>query len=416
MSESLPELTTYRHDHCRVCDRELVPLWDLGDFAIVGFPTLDDPPLPRAPLKVMLCPSADGGCGLVQLRDTVPAERLFREYWYRSGTNEQMVAALHNVVDCAVARQPLAASDCVVDIGANDGTLLSYYETKTPPPRRIAFEPAANVQEELAGCCEQAFPVFFPPQPIPLLSAKIITACAMAYDLERPVEFFDAIRMALDPDGLFVLQIGYLGALFAQNAFDSICHEHLEYYSLTSLVHLLSRVGLAIVDAERNEVNGGSLRCYIRHRDHRQPVRSAVLRLLNEEAALQFVTPDPWKWLKLRVEKVRGKVLDVLHASANGEGWPDVYGASTKGLTLMQAWGLDSRLIHNAVDRSDFKVGRLYGSTGLGIIREETWRRTPGGLALVLPWHFRSGILEREKEYLARGGKFLFPLPKGEVV
>lgn len=410
-----PAASIHSHSLCRVCAASLDTVWDLGSQTVVAFPQLGDR-LTRAPLEVVRC--TDPECGLVQLRHTVPAEQLFAEYyWYRSSTNELMVQALADVVDQALVRQPICPTDWVMDIGANDGTLLAHYKAKYRHERRIAFEPAKNLHEALWQNCEILEPHFFPAPPQPKVHPKIITACACAYDLEHPLEFFQGIQEWLAPHGLFVLQLGYLGDLFSQNAFDSICHEHLEYYSLTSLVYVLACAGLTVVDVQQNDVNGGSIRCYVRRSVDPEAgdFSRTVFRMLNEEAALGFTRADPWPHLKLRVGKVQAKVLDTIDA-AQKHGPVDIYGASTKGLTLCSTWGLDWTRIRYAADRSPFKVGRYYGSTGIPIVSEESWRKGKGVLAVVLPWHFQLGIVAREAHWLWEGGKMLFPLPNGEVL
>ena len=409
------------HTHCRACTALLRNLWNLGSMHIVGFPTSAEPLPLKAPLVLAQCTNPD--CRLVQLRHTVPAEKLFREYWYRSGTNESMIRALADVVRCARERCPVDAGDVVLDIGANDGTLLKQYRT-TVCPIRVAIDPARGVQEELVKHCEVLIPSFFPdPAASPDSGAfKIITAIAMAYDLEDPNTFFAEVKRLLAPNGLFVLQLGYLGDLLKRNAFDSICHEHLEYYSLTSLCHLLGWHELQVEEVAFNDVNGGSLRCYVRHAGHtRSGMEHTVLRAVNQEALDGLHTPERYAWLRERVDRIKACVrYEVSTASAQGRA-VDIYGASTKGLTLLQYFWPDISKAHGlryVVDRNPIKLGRRYGGTGLQITNEETWRlfgvwegTSRPAFALVLPWHFRKGIVEREK---ATGVPLLFPLPDPE--
>ncbi len=412
------------HTRCRACDSPLEELWNLGSQGIVGFPGPDDPDPIVAPLALMLCTSLN--CRLVQLRDSVTPDRLFREYWYRSGTNESMVEALKNVVDSARRRCPVNSDHCVLDIGANDGTLLSHYQGRgNPVPIRWAVDPARNVWETLKAHCDVLVPRFFPdPEFSPNRGAfRIITAIACAYDLEDPNAFFAEIARILAPDGLFVLQVGYLGDLIQQNAFDSICHEHLEYYSLTSLVNILAAHDLHVEEVQLNRVNGGSLRCYVRHKTYaaENPMvnQHGVLRVLNSEAVSGFHQPQVYQWLRERVDRIKTQVLDaVFDAREHGKA-VDAYGASTKGLTLLQYFGLDHRSIRCAVDRNPIKYGRRYGGTGIGIVGEETWRLlTEPAFAIVLPWHFRKGMVEREAAGpgVPLRQPLYFPLPQPERV
>jgi hypothetical protein len=400
------------HTSCRVCRNELLPALDLGVQHLPAFPETTDgiPRLESAPLVLARCTHAD--CSLVQLVHTVPAEKLFREYWYRSGTNESMVAALGDVVWKAREKCPVGKDHAVMDIGANDGTLLGFYDD--PQPLRIAVEPAKNVETQN---CDLRIEEFFPFKTVlrPATPIRIITAIAMFYDLEDPDAFVDGISDWLHPDGLFVLQVGYLLNMLSSNAFDAVCHEHVEYYSLKSIVHLLARHGLMVEDIELNEVNGGSLRCYVRHAAVANPT-PAVSRQLNIETLAALDSPLPLANFKQRVKRIAAGIFEAVQNENDASLPVDVYGASTKGLTLMQTVGLDATMIRWAADRNPEKWGRVYGSTMIPIVDETLWRERPVGLALVLPWHFREGILEREKAWREAGGRFLFPLPEMEVV
>jgi hypothetical protein len=243
--------------------------------------------------------------------------------------------------------------------------------------------------------------------------AKIITAIAMAYDLPDPNAFFAGVRELLAPDGLFVVQLGYLGDMLRSNSFDQICAEHVEYYSLTSLSYLLARQGLVVEDVEHNWVNGGSIRCYVRHGSSGARPSPQVLRMISQEEESGMHLPDAYAALAGRVQRIGDKLREILQ-QAQGEAY--VYGASTKGLTTMQYFDLDNRLFQAAVERDQEKWGLWYGKTGLQIIPEDTWREAPPRPSLVLPWHFRDAMIVREAEWLRRGGRFVFPLPTVEEV
>lgn len=401
------------HTSCRICGGRLEPVMDLGTQYIPGWPTeAHAPGLLEAPLELCQCLAA--GCHLVQLRHTVSPEELFREYWYRSGTNEYMRAALADVVDSARQRCWVEPGDAVADIGANDGTLLGFYD---PLLARIAVEPARNVDPSVNA--DVVVNEFFP---FPMNDSatggkpKIITAIAMFYDLEDPGAFVEGIKKWLHPEGLFVVQVGYLLEMFKQNAFDAICHEHIEYYSLQSLVGLFGRHGLVVEDIDFNDVNGGSIRCYVRHVGAAEPSQY-VLRQLQVENMAGLGEPGPILRFAARVRKIKEAIRDCV-AGERAAGRPvNVYGASTKGLTLMQTVGLTSDDIGVVADRNPSKWGRYYGATGIPIRSEAAWRgMAPPGLAIVLPWHFKQGILARERSWRGAGGRFLFPLPEMEVV
>ncbi len=416
---------------CRVCpdDVTLERVFSLGDICISNFldPGALDPP--AAPLTLAVCPH----CSLVQLTDTVPFDYLFRHYWYQSGINEAMVAELRDVVLKATARVPVAPSDHVIDIGANDGTLLDAYKfvLVSRYPIRMGYEPARNLFPDLEERCESPYNDPFPPSPRHTSwsylqgGAKIITAIAMAYDLEDPNTFVAGIKRALHPDGVCIIQFQDLASMLAANAFDNICHEHLEYYTLHSLQRLLAHNDLVVYDVEHRNINGGSLRCYV---GHKKPAPSwasnnlAVLEQLDLEDKAGLIDPldviHAFTKFNRRVEEIRRQTLAIIDAARAHEGRCDAYGASTKGNTLLQYFGLSLQhsgrgngFIDRLVERSPAKVGKVTAGTRIPIISEEKWRQDPAAVTLVPIWQFRDGIVDREDAYIKNGGTLVFPLP-----
>lgn len=399
-----------RVEKCRSCQGDLEDLWELGDQHIVGFYKPGEvPEEPKVPLTLAMC--QEPACGLVQLRDSVERRRLFgQDYWYRSGINESMKVALLEIAIAAQETVDLQPGDTVIDIGANDGTLLSCYRV---PVVKVAYEPSESFREALKGVADAHFQDFFPSSrtgEVPeTRKAKVITAIAMLYDLDDPNAFVAEVKRLLHPDGVFIAQFSDISTLVDQAAFDSICHEHLEYYSLKSLIYLFGQHGLMIQKVERNSVNGGSLRVYVRH-SGRVEHDWTLQHYLNVEGHTYF--PETYDALASVVSQAKYQVREIL---AGHDGPVTAYGASTKGLTLMQHFGLEYPLPLWVAERNEEKFGLLYGNTGIQIVDEATWRQKPS-LALVLPWHFRGGILERERDWLAAGGRFLFPLPRVENI
>ncbi len=413
---------------CRVCphDVRLEEVFSLGDICSSNFldPAALDPP--AAPLTLAVCPS----CSLVQLTDTVPFDDLFRHYWYQSGINEAMVAELRDVVLSATSRVSVGPSDHVVDLGANDGTLLDAYKffLVSRHPIRMAYEPARNLFKDLQEYCETAYNDPFPPSDHHTSwrylagGAKIITAIAMAYDLEDPNAFVAGIKRALSPEGVCIIQFQDLAGMLAANAFDNICHEHLEYYTLHSLQRLLAHNDLVVYDVDRRAINGGSLRCYI---GHKHPVPDwainqvagvqAVLTQLDVEESAGLIDPldviHAFRKFDRRVEEIKRQTRAIVRAARAHDGRCDAYGASTKGNTLLQYFGLDHTLIDRLVERSPAKVGKVTAGTRIPIISEEEWRQDPAAVTLVPIWQFREGIIEREASYIKAGGTLVFPLP-----
>ena len=410
-----------KRDTCRVCDGHLKQILSLGNQYISDF--VDEPEQPKypaAPLILCQCVS----CSLVQLRDTVPRDWLYQEqYWYKSGINESMVAALADVVNSLFDHvSSIGETDTVIDIGANDGTLLGLYGpcwevSKEHLPHRIAFEPAFTLHEELAQHCEIMVPDYFPPKTgYDGPKAKIITSIAMFYDLEDPNAFVAEIKRILHPEGVWVIQLGDLASMIESNGFDTICHEHLEYYSLETLTCLLSRHRLLPFHCETNAVNGGSIRVFVKHQaDFTRELDDTIEEQLLREAGLKLDTQVPWENLGKLTQGIRSDVRDIILNELQHGRPVDVYGASTKGNTLLQYFELDHTMIRRAIERSPAKWGKFTTGTWIPIVSEEQGRRGATALWLVPIWHFKDGIVAREAEYLKRG-QMLFPLPQVQVV
>jgi len=254
---------------CRICEKgDLQDILSLGELYVSDFlDERDESRAAKAPLDLVFCDPQTGGCGLLQLRHTVSHEAMYRNYWYRSGINKTMTDELVGIAQKVEALVDLTDKDFVIDIGANDGTLLRGFSA--PGIGRVGFEPARNLDKYNRVWTTKIFDDFFGyhvwEKEFPGKKAKAITAIGMFYDLEDPNKFVSDIAKRLDENGVFIIQMSYLPLMLEQNAFDNICHEHLEYYSLFSMENLLKRHKLEVFDVELNDVNGGSFRLYIRH-------------------------------------------------------------------------------------------------------------------------------------------------------
>lgn len=413
-----------RIECCRLCGgKELIPVVTLGPLYISDFPRRTQ--AKHAPVEMSVVQCRD--CELVQLEYTAPRDWMYRDYYYRSGLNESMVKALQDVKDSAMQWTWVdPKKDTVIDIGANDGTLLKMW--KGQAANRIAFEPALNLGKELAQNCEMMVPDFFgSPNCYNGEKAKVITSIAMFYDLEDPVGFVKEIAKALAYNGVWIVQFTDLRAMVEVNAWDSFCHEHLCYFSVKTFMKVLELAGtdLQVVDIERNEVNGGSVRYYLMHDgkvadadyvDPTDPIGS-FRRLQSEFSSDNAVTATKLKKFVEAMQECRNKVTDYLHELLEDpKNSVDVLGASTKGNTLLQYFGLDSRYIRRAIDRNEDKVGRFTVGTWIPIVGEQEGRVYPAKVLVALPWHFKEGLVKRERRYLDLGGKILFPMPKPTVV
>lgn len=357
-----------------------------------------------APLKLVLC----SNCQLVQLKHTVEQNRLYRNYWFRSFLNPVMRRHLQEIVYEAMGKVELDAGDVIVDIGANDGTLLSFYPDWL---YRVGFEPAGNLLSGASVYANILIPDFFNLNSFRMASqkkAKIITSIAMFYDLDDPNRFVQDIRECLADDGIWVIEMLYLPHMIKNNAFDTICHEHLTYYSLTSLEHLLHRNQMEIETYDFNPINGGSFRVYVRHGDISNNLHNIEKTDIEMGEAL-FRFAD-------RIKGLRRRVMNFLiEETAKGKRIFG-YGASTKGNTFLQYSDLSNTIIQKIADRSSAKWGLKTVATNIPIISEAEMRAEKPDYLLVLIWQFRDAVIQREMAYLKAGGKMIFALPSPELV
>ncbi len=411
---------------CRVCDGALVPVLSLGEHYVSNFLAPGEPDGTKAPLELVLCRR----CYLLQLKHTVPAETLYRNYWYRSGTNKTMRDALADIANTAEQLIHLREGDTVLDIGCNDGTLLASY--KTGGVFKIGFDPAENLAVFSRRVADQIVTGFFQVDTFlrdPQMNArrpKIITSIAMFYDLEDPKQFVADVKAVMHSDGLWIVQMSYLPMMLKQNEVGNICHEHLEYYALQSFEYLLNLFDLEMVDAELNDVNGGSLRAYIRHRGadksifgdetYRGLAAERVRTLRENEIKLGLDDTRTYAEFAFWVERIKSDVVNFIREQVGRDKKIYVYGASTKGNTVLQYFGLDHTLITAAAERNPDKWGKVTVGTHIPIISEEEARAAKPDYFLVLPWHFIEEFQIREKKYLLDGGRFILPSPRFALI
>jgi len=403
---------------CRVCGSALEPILNLGEHYVSDFPRPGDDLPSKAPLDLALCKR----CRLLQLRHTVDPNEMYRNYWYKSGTNQTMRGALADIANTAETLIHLKEGDAVLDIGCNDGTLLSSY--RTGGIVKVGIDPS-NVAEQARGVVDKLVNDFFTAEvylkEMGDQHAKIVTSIAMFYDLEDPNRFVSDIKRVLDLDGLWIIQMSYLPLMLKTNEFGNICHEHLEYYSLQSLEYLLNLHGFEIVDVELNDINGGSLRAYIRNRGadavnfgdatYRALSVDRVQAMREGEVKLGLAEKTVYDEFAMRVERIKHDTVDfVRNAVAQGKK-VYVYGASTKGNTVLQYFELDHTLITAAAERNSDKWGRVTIGTNIPIISEADARAAKPDYFLVLPWHFLEEFMAREHDYLYSGGRFIVPFP-----
>jgi hypothetical protein len=405
-----------RRTTCRVCGSSaLKEVINLGEQHLQGSFEKEGqqpPPMRKIPCSlVRCCPEDDeNACGLLQMRHSVPPEILYSAYWYRSGTNQTMRSHLDGIVSSVMGMMEDNAGGSALDIGCNDCTLLASYPGDW---KRTGIDPSDTPHPPEFFVIKDLFPS-------PELGEDkfdAITSIAMFYDLEDPVAFAKAIRNHLSDDGLWVVEMSYMPSMLRLNSYDTICHEHLEYYSFSVIERICRMANLKVVRAELNDSNGGSIRCYITHEGcsfYLNPEwRNQIRELRISEFDLELDTDKPYRSFQERIDR-HGKELWALLQKLRNEGkCVHIYGASTKGNTILQKCGIDSRLIEVAADRNPDKWGAKTLGTGIPIVSEEESRAMKPDYWLILPWHFKKEFIEREKD---SGVKMIFPLPTVKII
>lgn len=379
----------------------------------------------KAPLDLLLCNVKDGGCGLLQLKHTVSSEAMYRNYWYRSGINKSMTDELADIALNAARVANLQAGDFIIDIGANDGTLLRGY--KVQGLKTIGFEPARNLYEYGKEGTTKIISDFFNHEAwvaaFGQAKAKVITAIGMFYDLDNPNSFVADVCKCLDDKGVFVIQMMYMPLAIERNAFDGICHEHLEYYTMASLENLLARHDLEVFDVQmREEVNEGSVRFFIRKTKNAVNdaqvqagmERVATVRKAEEKLGLEEL--GTYAAFEERIQTARQTTLDFLKQEMAQGKKIHGYAASTKGNTMLQYYGITSKLLNAIADRNPTKWGKFTVASGIPIISEEESRNQKPDYYFVLAWHFLPEFIDRERAFFLRGGKMIISMPSFRVI
>lgn len=410
-------------DKCRICgNRNLISLMNLGNQYLSGrFPSVIEEEPMKVPLELIKCDDSEdsSACGLVQLKHTADLKEMYGDtYGYRSGLNNSMVNHLTEMANTTEKLVEINEGDVALDIGSSDGVLLKAY--KNPNLEKIGIDPTSKKYENYYPENIKLIVDFFSSDKFksihPNKKAKIITSIAMFYDLDEPMEFVKQVKDVLHQDGIWICEQSYMPRMLEINSFDTICQEHLEYYSLKQIEWMLSKVGLKVFDISFNDVNGGSFRLYICHDSNNRNINSDVQKVREYERNLELHTRKPYSEFVKRVEVIKIKLKDFLITEKLNHKKIHLYGASTKGNVLIQYLGIDKNICEAAAERNEFKWGKKTPGTDIPIISEDDSRKAHPHYYLVLPWHFKSGFIEREKEFLIQGGRFIFPLPYPEVV
>ncbi len=405
---------------CRICkSKKIVKVIDLksqyiqGSFVKKGYPI---PYLKKIPLQLVLCKN----CFLIQTICTVNKKILYKNYWYSSGINNTMRSHLKKLVFEAKNFFKNSENINILDIGCNDGTLLNFY------PKNIncyGIDPS-QIIDKIKNKNINKFNDYFPPKKKISKSFRskfsIITSIAMFYDIDDPNKFVKEIKLSLKKDGIWIFELSYLLDMLKLNSFDTICHEHLEYYSIQTLNYLMFLHNLKIFKISRNNINGGSIRCFVTHRNNNKYNNNKDLinlkKLVTQEKKLKINNLKIYKRFYKNILLIKKQLRDLIFKIKENGQSIYILGASTKGNTILQFLELKNNEIKFAVERNRQKIGAKIIGSNIKIISEKQGMRQKPDYYLVLPWHFKSEIIRREKKYIKSGGKLLFPLPKVQII
>lgn len=412
---------------CRSCkSSKVIDVLSLGKQYLSDFREDEKKP-PMYSLDLMYCQE----CHFVQLKESAPLSEMYTpRYGFKSGVNDTIRADLNSIVKQACSYIENNAVEetlgmemshyinrsTVIDIGANDGTLLSNFGRDF---YKIGFEPVKKLADECMTYADYVVNDFFSlekaREALRERQADIITSISMFYDVEDPDRFVREVKEILAPEGVWIIQQNYLLATLQSNAYDNICHEHIGYHSLLSLNHLFNRYDLEVVDVSTSTMNGGAIKTVVRHKGV-SPVQESVEQQLRLEIEAGIDKVETYKAFSERVKMLSAK-LHALVKSINEKGKRVyIYGASTRGGTIWQDAHLDVNLIPCAVDRNPDKVGKKIASIGVPIISEQQARMEKPEYMFVSIWFFKDEVTKREAEYIKGGGTLIFPLPELTLV
>ncbi len=402
---------------CRISESShLITVLSLGEQYLTGvFPKSKSEVVTKGPLDLVWCPDS----GLLQMKQSYSLDEMYGEnYGYRSGLNASMVAHLQQKIRTLEKLVPLSDKDLVIDIGSNDATSLKSYSGKH---KKVGIDPTGLKFKQYYTDEITLIPDFFTADKFldkfGTERAKIITSIAMFYDLERPLDFIGDIEKCLAPEGIWHFEQSYMPSMLRTNSYDTICHEHLEFYSFKVVKNMIESRGLRVVDVQMNAINGGSFAVTVCKKDASYKSNTPVINwLLKQEEDMQLDTPTPYREFEERVFKHRKNLTDLIKALVADGKKVFGYGASTKGNVLLQFCGLTEKEIPYIAEVNPDKFGTYTPGTLIPIISEAEAKAMNPDYFLVLPWHFKDNILAREKEYIHNGGKFIFPLPEIEII
>ena len=402
--------------NCRNCkNTELFDLFSLGKISFTGrFPNTIRQNVPKAYLNLLMCKK----CKLVQLDRNFDLNYLYgKNYGYRTGINKTMTDHVKKIVRKCSALVKLKSKQYVLDIGSNDATLLNFYANDIV---KVGVDPLVNKYKKFYKKINYKISNFFKIKDIEKIKIKkkfkIISALSVFYDLRDPNKFIKEIKKILDDKGVFVLEHVDLYYIIKNNIFDTICHEHLVFYSTKIIIEMMKNNDLKVFNHEYNEINGGSSRYYICHSKANFKVSKNIKKVLLRENLQGIGLKKTYKLFFTKILNEKIKLIKLIKKIKNEEQDIHGYGASTKGNVLLQFYNINNKVVNYIADRNPLKWNSFTPGTRIKIISESQSRKIKPHFYLVLPWHFKNEILIREKNIRKKGTKFIFPLPKVRVV
>lgn len=409
---------TVRISHCRVCgNADLVSVLNLGEQYLTGvFPRGVAEAPSRGPLELVKC-HGQGACGLLQLANSYDLDEMYGDnYGYRSGLNASMVAHLESSALRIQQIADLNPGAIVLDIGSNDGTFLSFFPARC---RRVGFDPTIVKFKDLYPVDVETVADFFSATSFRTIygdsKASVVTSFSMFYDLESPIDFVKEIASVLDPvAGIWVFEQSYMPLMLERLAYDTVCHEHLEYYGLRQVQWILRAAGLQVIDVALNDINGGSFVVTAAHTSSTAfSASQRVAEIEKRELESELLGLTPFFEFRDRVELSRAELQETLREILEQGQTIGGIGASTKGNVLLQYAGITPAEMSAIGDVNPDKDGRQTPGTWIPICSEQALLATEPDYLLVLPWHFREFFISSP---VFAGRKLIFPLPRVEIV
>lgn len=405
-------------EKCRICgNTHLECVLDLGEQMLTGvFPREKGAKVTTGPLRLVKCAGSSDVCGLLQMEHSYDLAEMYGEnYGYRSGLNASMVAHLNDKVKRILGLVELRAGELVIDIGSNDSTTLQAYPSSGPV--LVGVDPTGIKFHSYYPPHIQLIPDFFSSALVkarfPEQKAKVVTSFSMFYDLEDPMGFMRQVYDVLADDGIWVFEQSYMPTMLDTNSYDTVCHEHLEFYALRQIKWMADRVGFKIIDVEFNDVNGGSFSVTVSKSHGDLTMVPSVQKILDDERAKELDTLTPYQAFAKRVANSKRELLEFIKA-AHAEGKVvAALGASTKGNVLLQYCGLTEKEVSFVGEVNSEKYGCFTPGTWIPIVPENDLLQNEPDYLIVLPWHFRKFFVAKRKW---KHAKLVFPLPHLEIV